>query len=418
MNDLRGQGRHPWALLILLALAMFINFFLRVNLAVAAPVLGPEMKLSPESLGLLLSAFYWTYALGQIPMGWLVDNADVRWVYTVALLLWSLATFFIGFASSFAVMFCLLLILGLGESAAYPASSRVVISAFPETRLGLANAAIDTVGTRMGPAIGTLCGGLIVARMGWRWLFLMTGAAGLLWLVPWLLLAPRKLAPVERVTATSVGWRDLLRRRAVWATCCGQWGGNYAWYFLLTWLPSYLVRRRHFSMSAMSVWVAAPYFLMAFTSMGGGILADRFILRGASAVRVRQTFLCVGLVLTALLLPLVLLPRLEWALASLLAACFAYGIYASNVWAFSQTLAGVKAAGRWTGFQNACANLAGAAAPVVTGLIVARTGRFFLAFIGASVACLVGAASYWFFVRKSDADLGMEKSPEFAAVEP
>ena len=139
MNDSRVLVRHPWALLILLkAVAMSMNFFLRVNLSVAAPVLGPEMKLSPQSLGLLLSAFYWTYAVGQIFTGWLVDRFDVRWIYTIEVLIWSFSTFSIGITSSFAVMLCMLLLLGLGEAVAYPACSRVIISVFPETRRGLA----------------------------------------------------------------------------------------------------------------------------------------------------------------------------------------------------------------------------------------------------------------------------------------
>jgi MFS transporter, ACS family, D-galactonate transporter len=417
MNDSRMQVRHPWALLILLAFAMFLNFFLRVNLSVAAPILGPEMKLSPQSLGLLLSSFYWTYALCQIWTGWLVDRGDVKWIYTAALSLWSMAAFFIGFTHSFTVMLCMLLLLGLGESVAYPATSRILISAFPENRRGLANSAIDMGGARLGPALGTLFGGLMVAGMGWRWLFLLTGAAVLIWLIPWLFLAPRRSNQVEHVVTAEIGWADLLRRRAVWATCFGQGGANYAWYFLLSWLPSYLVKERHFSLSAMAVWAALPYFLMAATSIGGGIFADRLISRGASAIRIRKRFVCSGLIITAFLLPLVLIPRIEWALAGLLAACFTYGIYASNLWALSQTLAGPKAAGRWTGFQNACANLAGVIAPLLTGFIVARTGQFALAFVGASLACLFGAASYWFFVDLTDANLGAEQLTTATAID-
>lgn len=417
MNDSRLQVRHPWALLILLAIAMFINFFLRVNLAVSAPVLGPEMKLSPESLGILLSAFYWTYALCQIWTGWLVDRGDVRWIYAAAVLIWSLATFCIGSTRSFAVMFCMLLVLGLGESVAYPATSRVVISVFPETRRGLANSLIDMLGARIGPAVGTLCGGLMVAGIGWRRLFFVTGCVALLWLIPWSFLAPRGPVTTGRMAAAEISWPDLLRRRALWATSCGQWGANYAWYFLLTWLPSYLVKERHFSLSSMAVWAATPYMLMAVTSMGGGILADRLIVRGISAVRVRQAFVSGGLLATALLLPFVLVPRIEIALTGLLVACFAYGIYASNLWALSQTLAGAKAAGRWTGFQNAFANTPGVVAPMLTGFIVAWTGEFALAFMGASLACLFGAASYWFFVHPSDANLGMETFKTVSAIE-
>lgn len=416
MSDSRAQVHHPWALLILMSIAMFINFFLRVNLSVAAPVLSSEMKLSPESLGLLLSAFYWTYALCQIWTGWLVDRGDVRWIYTAAVLVWSLATFCIGTTSSFAVMLCMLLLLGLGESVAYPATSRVLISVFPETRRGLANSTID-VGARLGPALGTLCGGLMVAGIGWRRLFLVTAVVALLWLIPWFFLAPRRSVTTERVSVPEISWADLLRRRAVWATCCGQWGANYTWYFLLTWLPSYLIKERHFSLNSMAFWAAAPYMLMAAASLGGGILADRLISRGSRAIRVRQTFLSVGLLATAILLPSMLIPRIELALTGLSVACFAYGIYASNVWALSQSLAGAMAAGRWTGFQNAFANMAGVVAPMLTGLIVARTGQFALAFVGASLACLLGAASYWFFVHQSDANLGMERLATVSVIE-
>ena len=407
-NNPRTLVRHLWTLLALLALAMTINFFLRVNLPVAAPVLSQELNLSPESLGLLLSAFYWTYALCQIGTGWLIDRGDVRWIYAIAILIWSLAAIGIGVTSSYVVILGLLLLIGLGESVVYPASSRLVIAIFPETRRGLANSVIDVMGARLGPTLGILCGGLLVAGIGWRPLFIATGGAGLLWLIPWLYFAPRKLEPAKQVAAAKenpIRWTNLLGRRALWATCFGQWGANYTFCFLLAWLPSYLVQARGFSMNVMAMWAAAPYLLMAVTSMGGGLLADRLIARGGSAVRIRQSFLALGLLLTAILLPLALIPRVEWAIAGLLAACLAFGVYASNLWALSQTLAGVRAAGRWTGFQNAWANTAGVVAPWLTGFIVAQTGRFDLAFIGASLACLMGSVSFWFFVRPSDANL-------------
>ena len=397
-----GRVRHPWALVCLLAVAMTINFFDRGNLAVAAPVLAPDLGLSSLSLGFLFSAFFWTYALGQIPSGWLVDRIDVRWVYAGGFLIWSLATFFTGVVVSFATLLCLRLLLGVGESMAYPACSRILVITFPENRRGLANSLID-LGARVGPAVGTLCGGLLVAGMGWRFLFLLTGGAGLLWLIPWMFLAPAKSGPANLPAAHQTGWGELLRKRAVWGTCGGLCGANYAWYFLLSWLPSYLVSERHFSLNSMAIWAAAPYLLMVVSSVGGGVLADRLISRGGSAVRVRRGFLTTGLLLTSVLLPTVLISRIEWALAGLLLACFAFGIYASNLWSLSQTLAGTEAAGRWTGIQNACGNLAGVVAPALTGWIVARTGQFAIAFVAASVACLLGSASFGFLVRASDA---------------
>lgn len=393
--------RLPWGLVVLLMIAMVVSFFDRGNLAVAAPILAPEMGLSTWRVGLLLSAFFWTYAASQIGAGWLVDRIEVRWVYAAGFLLWSLATLGTAFVGTFGGLLAMRLLLGLGESVTYPASSRILAAVIPEHRRGLANALVD-LGARLGPAAGTMCGALLVARLGWRGLFVITGAAGLMWLVPWVLRAPRVLVAKQRVKheVAAPSWRDLLSRRALWGTCGGLCGANYAWYFLLSWLPSYLVRERHFTLTGVALWGALPYLFMAVSSMTGGILADRWIARGGRPVKVRKVFPVTGLLVTSVILPLVLLPRLEFAVAGLFAACFTFGIYASNLFSLTQTLAGPEAAGRWTGFQNACGNVAGIVSPMLTGWLVTRTGGFTAAFIAASVACLLGAASFGLLVKE------------------
>ena len=398
----KTRERLPWGLVVLLVFAMVVSFFDRGNLAVAAPILAPEFGLSTWGVGLLLSAFFWTYAVFQIGAGWLVDRVEVRWVYAAGFLLWSLATLGAAFVGSFAGLLSMRLLLGLGESVTYPASSRILAAVIPEHRRGFANSLVD-LGARLGPAAGTMCGALLVAKLGWRGLFLITGGAGLVWLVPWVINAPRVLVPARAVKQVAgPSWGQLLRRRAFWGTCGGLCGANYAWYFLLSWLPSYLVRERHFTLTGVALWGALPYLFMAVSSMGGGILADLWISRGARPVRVRRGFLVTGLVITAALLPSVLLPRVGWAVAALFAACLTFGIYASNLFSLTQTLAGPEAAGRWTGFQNACGNLAGIVSPMLTGWIVAKTGGFAAAFVAASLACLLGAASFGFLVREQE----------------
>jgi MFS family permease len=394
--------RHPWRLVILLVIAMIVSFFDRGNLSVAAPVLAPELGLPPWDLGLLLSAFFWTYAASQIVSGWLVDRIEVRWVYAAGFLLWSIATLSTAAVSTFAGLLVLRLLLGLGESVTYPASSRILAAVIPEKRRGLANALVD-LGARLGPAFGTMCGALLVARLGWRPLFAITGSVALVWLIPWIAWAPRELS-VARPSGGPGGptWAELLRRRSVWGSCGGLCGANYAWYFLLTWLPSYLVRERHFSLNSVAFVGAAPFLLMAVSSISCGLLADRWIARGAGPVRVRRGFLVTGLLCTAVLLPSTLLPRVEYAVAGLFLACLAFGIYASNLFSLTQTLAGAEAAGRWTGIQNSCGNLAGVLSPIVTGWIVARTGNFRFAFVVAGIACLLGAASFAFLIRSPE----------------
>jgi MFS transporter, ACS family, D-galactonate transporter len=380
-----------------------VNFFLRGNLAVAAPVLTLEFGMSPWQLGLLLSAFFWTYSVSLIGAGWLVDRFEVRWVYAVGFLLWSFSTISTAFVTSFSALLGMRLLLGIGESVAYPANSRILATAFPENRRGLANALTD-VGGRVGPFVGTLCGALLVTKAGWRGLFLISGIGALIWLVPWLIWAPQTIAPAAANRRPAVSWTQLLRRRDVWGTFGGLFGANYFWYFLLSYLPSYLVKERHFTMNSVALWGALPYLFMIVSSISGGILADRWISRGASPVRVRRGFAASGLVMSAVLLPLTLLPRVEWALAGLFLTCLAFGSYVSNLWALTQTLAGPQAAGRWTGMQNACGNVAGILSPMLTGWLVTKTGHYSIAFLAASAACLGGAASFGLLIRDPNSD--------------
>ena len=146
----------------LLVVVMCISFFDRGNLAVAAPILAPELGLSPWALGILLSAFFWTYALFQIVSGWAVDRIQVRLAYAAGFLIWSVATLGTGLVSTFAGLLVMRFLLGIGESVTYPASSRILAAVFPENRRGLANALID-LGARIGPAAGTFGGALLVA---------------------------------------------------------------------------------------------------------------------------------------------------------------------------------------------------------------------------------------------------------------
>jgi ACS family D-galactonate transporter-like MFS transporter len=170
-----------WRVLILLVLSIGINYIDRGNLSTAAPLLETELALSPAKLGLLLSSFFWTYALLQIVAGWLVDRYDANWVLAAGFLLWSLASAATGMVTAFGAMFGLRLLLGVGESVAYPCYSKIIANNFAEHQRGLANALIDA-GSKLGPAIGTFAGGMLMARFGWRPVFVVLGLGGLLWL--------------------------------------------------------------------------------------------------------------------------------------------------------------------------------------------------------------------------------------------
>src|SRR5712691_934877 len=172
-------------LAILLALSIFINYIDRGNLSIAAPLLKDDLGLSYSQLGILLSSFFWTYAVFQIVSGWLVDRFPVNWVLALGILLWSAATFGTGLVSGFKLLLAMRLILGIGESVAYPSYSKIISRYFSEFQRGRANSII-CAGQASGPAVGTLIGGMLIAHVGWRLCFVVFGVASSLWLLPWL----------------------------------------------------------------------------------------------------------------------------------------------------------------------------------------------------------------------------------------
>ncbi len=285
--------------------------------------------------------------------------------------------------------------LGVGESVAYPCYSKILAGHFAEHQRGLANALIDA-GGKIGPALGTLLGGVLMARFGWRPFFIVLGLVSLLWLPAWIKWMPRGQGAAAGASGAAPGIPEILAKRSAWATFAGHFCANYFWYFLLTWLPFYLVRERHFSMNAMATIGALAYFITAGATTIAGWLSDRMIAGGATPTRVRKTCTGMGLALTTIVLAVTVVSDRTLSMVFLMLACVFYGIFASSHWAITQTLAGPLAAGKWTGLQNFVANLAGVAAPAVTGFVVEETGRFFWAFAAAAGVVLAGAATYVF----------------------
>ncbi len=382
--------------LILLGLSVFINYIDRGNLSIAAPLLKDELRVGPAQLGFLLSAFFWTYACLQPVYGWLVDRLNVYWLLAACYFTWSLATAATGLVRGFAVLFLLRLIVGFGEAVCYPAYSKIIALNYPEEHRGLANSVV-AAGQCLGPGFGMLLGGTLMASFGWRPFFVALGLVSMLWLPAWIKWMPKSnLVPAADATsAPSLG--EFLRLRSAWGTFVGLWCGNYVNYFLLTWLPYYLVHERHFSMSTMAKIGGAGYLISAASATLSGWLSDRWIMAGGTPTRVRKTFAgAIGISGIFLGLSAIAAP---WMFVPLLFAGLAFfGVSSSNVFAISQRLAGPQAAGRWTGFQNGFGNTAGVVVPVVTGFVLARTGNFAWAFALVTTVALVGTASWLFIV--------------------
>jgi MFS family permease len=388
-----------WVVL-LLALAIFINMVDRGNLATAAPVLRDGLALTNSQMGVLLSAFFWTYAPALPLAGWIAHRFDVRVVLAGGLVVWSVATVLMGFAAGFATLLIARLLLGLGESASYPCTMRLIAQYLPDDRRGRASGLMGT-GQALGPCIGTLCGGLLIAGFGWRLLFIGLGVASLCWLIPWYVATRRGvLAEKEAITHVPGALWQILRQRGLWGTSAGLFCLNYGYYFVLSWLPLILVNSRGFSVRQMAFIGATVYGVHAVFCAVMGAISDRWIRRGASTNRVRKTFVVVGSVGSAATIALTANAGPHSTIWLLCLYGFFAGATTPMIFAITQTFAGARAAGQWYGLQAIAGQSAGILAPIVTGLIVDSTGKFAWAFVTAAVVLLLGAFAWGLIVPR------------------
>ncbi len=382
----------------------------RGNLSVALSHIQRDIHLDQERLGRLSMAFFLTYSLFQIVAGKLIDKFNVNWVFAAGYLLWSGATFITGFArdvhigslafDSFVVLFVLRLILGVGESIAYPSYSKIITGCFPEGLRGTANAAIDA-GSKVGPALGVNVGVVLIHRFEWRGMFIAIGAISLIWLIPWVLVVPHLKLRQDTSHVRAPEYGEILTKRPFWGTVIGLFGANYTWYLLLTWLPYYLEKERHYS--SLALFSSLPFWGIAASSMTLGVVADMLIRRGRPARRVRQITICIGLFTCCIfMLPGVMVHNQTAAIVSLVLAAVCLGGFSSNHWALAQTLSGPEAAGKWTALQNCAGNLAGVAAAWITGTIVNYLHSFPIAFAVSCGMLLMAIFGYWVVVGNTN----------------
>ena len=356
-------------LVALLTLALFINYVDRGNLATSAPMIKGQLHLDEEQIGYLISAFYWTYVVAMIPVGWATERFGAHRVLAVGAALWSVATLLTGFAGGIAVLLGMRLLLGLAESAIFPASSALLATYVPRASLGKANGTIS-FGYLVGPAIGTFIGGMLMAQYGWRAVFIGFGAASFLWLIPWLRFSARtaSMAPAKptEVSAVSPSYRQILRQRGLWGASLGHFAGNFTWYFILSFMPLYLVDVRHLSTESMAGVLGAAYFINAVCAVIAGWYADRWIRHGGSPTLIYKLLMNVcAVVSVAAMLGMVLLPA-AYSIPCLVVYEIFLGFSSPGTFGIGQILAGPAATGRWIGVQNFCGNLAGIIAPALT----------------------------------------------------
>lgn len=421
------RSRRRIGILALLAVGTMINYLDRTVLGIAAPQLTQELGISAAVMGIVFSAFAWTYALAQIPGGMFLDRFGNKVTYFLALSFWSLFTLFHGFAVGLKTLLLCRFGLGVSEAPCFPVNSRVVSAWFPQHERAKATA-VYTVGEYLGLACFAPLLFWIMDGFGWRMLFITVGVVGLLFALVWWRHyrephEDRRLSQQEREYITAGGgmttgaeqrkafsWplvRQLLRKRQIIGASIGQFAGNTVLVFFLTWFPTYLATERHMPWLKVGFFAILPFLAAAGGVMFGGWVSDKLLKATGSANLGRKLPIIAGLLMASSIISANWLSSDTAVILVMSFAFFGQGMVGLG-WTLISDMAPKGLGGLTGGLFNFCANLAGILTPLVIGFIVAAFGNFFYALVYIGGAALLGVVAYVFIlgdVKRIELDL-------------
>ena len=403
-------------ILALVTIGTLINYLDRTVISVAAPLLTEDLGLSAAVMGIAFSAFSWTYAAAQIPGGILLDRIGVRLTYFLSVTLWSLCTMATGLANGLVALVGARLALGVAEAPAFPCNSRVLSIWFPQHERARATG-IYSIGQYFGLAFLSPVLFLISAELGWRALFMLVGAVGVIFGFVWLRAyrdphrsASANQAELDHIAAggglgdktgsTPFDWRNiafLLRQRQVLGASIGQFASNSTLVFFLTWFPTYLATEREMAYIRVGFFAVLPFLAATFGVVSGGLLSDFLLSKTGSANIARKLPIVSGLILASAIVLANVLDSDVLVIAVMSIAFFGQGM-CNLGWTLITDVAPKKLIGLTGGVFNLCANLAGIVTPLVVGIVVATTGSFAWALAFIAVMALIGALAYIFLV--------------------
>jgi sugar phosphate permease len=423
----KRSGGKRWYVLFLISLMYLITYLDRVNISTAAPVISKEFNLDKITMGVIFSAFLWSYALFQIPGGFLGDRFGPRRVLTCIVTYWSIMTALTAAATGALSFTVLRFLFGVGEAGAFPVATRSMQLWFPRQERGLVQG-VSHSASRLGAAIAPPLVVAIVTTLGWRWVFYLCGAIGFVWSALWYLTYRNMPEEQQSVSRAELGhirgldetgairppptehvatmpWATLFRSPNMWAIMCAYFTYVYCLWIFLSWLPSYLVEYRHFTLLKAGIFASLPLWAGVVGDTVGGLATDWLLMKTGRARLAHRLVAIVGMLGCAVfIVPAALADNAYTAVYCLTAALFFLECTIGPSWAVPMYVGG-KYSGTVSGVMNMAGNIGGALSPAVFGILV-QYGSWQAPFIVAAVLLVLGAAVWAFWLDPEVSVLG------------
>jgi sugar phosphate permease len=418
-GETKRSGTKRWYVLFLISLMYLITYLDRVNISTAAPVISKEFNFDKITMGVIFSAFVWSYALFQIPGGWLGDRFGPRRVLTAIVTYWSLMTACTAAAGGALSFTAIRFLFGIGEAGAFPVATRSMQLWYPRQERGLVQG-VSHSASRLGAAIAPPFVVAIIATLGWRWVFYICGALGILWSALWYFTyrnLPEEQPSVSRAElgyirgvdeqgnikppptehVASMPWGTLFRSPNMWAIMCAYFTYVYCLWIFLSWLPSYLVEFRHFTLLKAGIFASLPLWAGVVGDTVGGLATDWLLVRTGRTKLAHRLVAIVGMLGCAVfIVPAALADNAYTAVYCLTAAMFFLECTIGPSWAVPMHVGG-KYSGTVSGVMNMAGNIGGALSPMVFGVLV-QYGSWQAPFIVAAALLVFGAAVWAFWL--------------------
>jgi sugar phosphate permease len=417
-NATSSPTRTRWVVLLLIGLMYMITYMDRTGISIAAPAMAKEFGLSQTAIGIVFSVFLWAYAIGQIPLGWLADRLGPRLVLLIIVPFWSLMTATTAIAGGVASLVGIRFVFGLAEAGAFPTATRAMQLWFPKAERGIVHGVTHSF-SRFAVAIVPVLAVSIMVAFGWRWIFYVFGAAGLLWSAAFYLLyrnLPEEhpkvnraelayirgcdpdgaIKPVDLLQQLAPPWRIIFRSANMWYIATGYCCFHYGTYFFVTWFPTYLLEYRHLSLKAVGIFASLPLLVGMVGDIVGGSLTDAVYRRTGKLKFARRIVAAPAMLVSgACLIPAAITHSAWTAILCLTASLFFLELVISPAWAVPMDVGG-EYSGTVSGVMNMAGALAASLSPIIFGALVQR--GFWIAPFFISAGVLLTGALIWAFL--------------------